>query len=144
MERAKKDKGLIHRQLEQLGISHFKESIEWLMAQFESYPWHEKDESIETEVKQLLLDLLYLQAQEHITPQDICVRWRIKVANLRCWKYRAFYSVDGQRIYWDPLKISFASFCAHCDVQTGVAETEYPAKDIIRFWCKTEFGFLSQ
>jgi hypothetical protein len=108
--------------------------LEELADRFEGMETSEGEKGIDRALETTIWDLVTLR--EHSASAPVTRLLHRRVAELDCWLHRTARETAAGSEFWDPLSCSFTEFCAEHQVHSYMAEHAYPARDVIRQWCK--------
>lgn len=94
----------------------------------------EGEKGIDKALEATVWDLVTLQHHSASAPVTRLLHRR--VAELDCWLHRATRDTATGSEFWDPLSCRYDEFCAGHQVRCYMTEQSYPARDVIRQWCK--------
>lgn len=108
--------------------------LDELADRFAGYEFSGGEKGIERELESTLWDLVTLRQHSDSAPLTRLLHRRL--AELECWLHRATRDSSSGPEFWNPLQGSYEQFRSGHQVHCYMTEHSYPAKDVIRQWCK--------
>lgn len=124
----------IPKALEVLGKQAWLPHLDELAERFAGYEFSGGEKGIEKALENVIWDMVTLQ--EHTASAPVTRLFHRRVSELDCWLHRATRESGAGPEFWNPLESSYQQFRAGRNIHCYMTESGYPAKDVIRQWCK--------
>lgn len=124
----------IPKALSTLGKTAWLQPLDELAERFVGVEFSGGEKGIEKELESTVWDLVTVA--EHSASAPVTRLLHRRLAELECWLHRATRDTAAGPEFWDPLSCRYDEFCAGHSVRCYMTESSYPARDVIRQWCK--------